>query len=412
MALVPSQLQPWRPLWIFALPLLSALLARHASGIRDGADPTDDIGQLTPGSEENATQPNASAAATSPPESHHLPYCEALADQGIAPAGPKASAHAARLARAGRPFLPDEEQAGFVRLGLEDGGGASCQASPVAVFVLGPPASGKAAAVEQLKAELSLDGGEGPSGYDAVLLDGDILREHHRGYQDLLAWGQDQKCIVKEAWKLLRPRLREVKLRLMERATAAYCRRNLVLPSTCVKWEACAQNVATLKQKGYNVSVIGVYGPREAVIKRGLSLADRSGEAYSVKTFTHSLVAFIPIMALGNGRCELVNNTAALPLVSASASCPNQDAYSPAAALATPFLTQVQDEVIQGAAISHEEYAKAEEQMGIASQALIGRNTSAGQDNGGAVSTHAVGRALLLLPFFATVFLTPTGHLQ
>lgn len=238
-------------------------------------------------------------------------------------------------------FTPEEEAAVFETLGL----GSKCQEHPKATWILGPSASGKSTVTRTVVEESVRE--------DAVLLDGDVLRKAHPGYMNLVNFGLDHSCIFKTAWPRVFKIIKAAKAKLLRLATDPNCQRNLLAPETCTKVHRCKRDIDRLQEQGYSVDVLAVFGPKEAIVKRGKSRGDSSGKAYSAKKFSHALAAFTPTMEAANGECILVDNTVLPPTVAMKVPCPGG------------AMRRVEDLAIQGAQVTHEEFAEAQQKIGV-----------------------------------------------
>jgi len=260
------------------------------------------------------------------------------------------------------PFTEEELKIGFAELGYKKDDKAACQEHPQAFWIMGASASGKSTVTRALHDFADCDACTHLAG-SVVVIDGDVLREHHASYQQLIQFGRKHDCIVKDAWPLLRDHLKAGKAELLAGATDPNCKRHMEVPETCTSWERCAKDMEKLKKEGYTINVIAVYGPREGITERGVKRAQNSGKAYSTKKFPMAIAAFVPIMAHGNGECFLVNNTVLPPNVSVHHKCPNQAEYDPDKL--PEYLEAVETEAIGGSHIELEEYRAAQKKMKV-----------------------------------------------
>lgn len=261
-----------------------------------------------------------------------------------------------------RAFVPEELKAIDSKVGLESTGGASCQEEPQALWVLGPAAVGKAAVLTRLRDELKLK--QAPvREFDSVIIDGDIIRRHHEGYLGLLAIGEKRKCVWENAWPNVRKVVHEVRAELLEQATSSKCRRNLIIPETCMQVRRCQKDMALLKAKGYTNDVVMIYGPKSEIKDRGHIIGERLGKVYHPKNFPSAFVSFTPIMALANGVCKLVSAMKAPPEITMSTPCRDQEKYNKTAL--PKVMLEMHKEALEKSGLEDEEYQEAVEKSDI-----------------------------------------------
>lgn len=240
---------------------------------------------------------------------------------------------AAMRGKIDRPFTAEEVSAARIQSGF---GRMACgQQEPVAVFILGPPSAGKSTAnVEKLKG-LGMpfnDAGE-PL---AATLDGDVWRDYHADYQNLVQWGLEQSppCMFMDAADILKSYTKPMKYGIYADVVKGKC--NIIIPETCSSVDRCVAQATELKSSGYKVHVIGVVGPREKIFSRGRGRQDKTGRWYNTATFDKCVTAIVPMLAMGNGHCELIDNSADWPPAGTGpatlfpSACPNMPLFGDA----------------------------------------------------------------------------------
>lgn len=214
---------------------------------------------------------------------------------------------AALRAETRRNFTPQEfaaarQESGFDRMLCH-------QEEPIAIFILGPPSSGKSSvgSVQLQQLGIPLDHQRKPK---AVTLDGDIWREHHAGYQRLVQWGMQQKtpCMFMDAADGLKDFTKPQKKKIFQDAVKDKC--HILIPETCSSVDRCVDMVMKLKAKGYKVHVYAIMANKGKVFERGKMRQDTTGRFYNTETFDKCITAVLPVMAMANGMCELIDNSA------------------------------------------------------------------------------------------------------
>ncbi|CAK0818157.1 unnamed protein product, partial [Prorocentrum cordatum] len=139
----------------------------------------------------------------------HLPFCEDLRLEAALP-------ETTRLLRAAATPFTEEEVRAARREAHADT--APCQDHPVAVYVIGPSSVGKSTASETRLQDMGLDEKE------AVVVDGDIWRSHHSGFNKLVDFGKKYNCVFKGAWDGVIKYSKAEKKKLFEFAADPECR--------------------------------------------------------------------------------------------------------------------------------------------------------------------------------------------
>lgn len=243
----------------------------------------------------------------------HLPFCEDLRLEAALP-------ETTRLLRAAATPFTEEEVRAARREAHADT--APCQDHPVAVYVIGPSSVGKSTASETRLQDMGLDEKE------AVVVDGDIWRSHHSGFNKLVDFGKKYNCVFKGAWDGVIKYSKAEKKKLFEFAADPECRRNMIVPETCSTWERCKIQFDRLKSQNYKIHVLSIIAPREDVLARGLARADKTGKHYS-GAYVKPVAAMVPVMSLANGQCEVVDNTKLPSTTLMKHDCPNSREFDP-----------------------------------------------------------------------------------
>lgn len=277
-----------------------------------------------------------------------LPFCEEIASMNTIEV-------TALVKGADTPFTPEEMKTTAEVLKFNS---ATCSKEPKAVWVLGPSASGKSTVTTMISKIIDFPMIE--SGEDAVVLDGDEVRNQHKGYMALVAFGLRNNCIFKKAWPAVQPHVKHAKAEILAMATTTDCQRNLLIPETCSKWNVCAKELSRLKRDGYTIDVAAIYGPHDAIELRGRKRADQSGKVYSAGNFVASIVAMVPMMGIANGRCMLVNNTVLPPNFTVNTPCPSQDVVG-----VTPPFAKLEAEAYNGTGMDPDIFRAAKKEMGL-----------------------------------------------
>jgi len=168
----------------------------------------------------------------------------------------------------------------------------------------------------------------------AVTLDGDIWRDHHGGYQKLVQWGmkQEEPCMFMDAADGLKTFTKPQKKNIFKDAINNKC--NILIPETCSSVDRCVEMTLQLKAAGYTVNVFAVIAARAKVFERGFRRQDTTGRFYNTMTFNKCITAVLPIMALADGTCQLIDNTQERPPSGAGPQtrmlqeCLNQDKFT------------------------------------------------------------------------------------
>jgi len=244
-------------------------------------------------------------------EPSSLPLCEDLGFGLPEPLGKRLRA----------PFSAPELERGFRRASAEAATATVASGrQPTAVWILGASAVGKSTIAPLFAQDLGIpaadpdacrsqgDGGSRICDLDAVLLDGDILRLEHAGYQEVVRDGLDRGCTWRSAYPALRSQVRNAKDTLFSQSVAR--RQNLVIPHTCQRLERdCLWMLRELLSKGYVNHLVIVEGDRDEIRRRGVRRASALGKSYAANEYAASLRSFGPMSQHANGQVLRVWNT-------------------------------------------------------------------------------------------------------
>lgn len=204
----------------------------------------------------------------------------------------------------GRDFTEAERLAARRAAGYD---GANSTAAPQAIWLIGPSASGKSTLAPRAAGWSGMlsDGG----GY--VLVDGEMFRDSHQGYQAALQEGHNMGCVWWGAYTTIRENVNKEKQAMLRDAVQAS--KNLVIPSTCLRRSQCVDVAAMLLESGYKVHIVGIYGEKEEIVRRGRKRAMEKGKRYDPREFVLALRQFAPMLRLCNGKYWMVCTTSDSP---------------------------------------------------------------------------------------------------
>lgn len=201
-----------------------------------------------------------------------------------------------------RSFRRDELRTAHEKAGL---GIATRQPNPMAVWLVGPSATGKSFMATDVALDLGIAAlGDGN---DAVLVDGHMFRVAHGGYQAVVKEGSKLRCVWRQAYPSLREQLQRQKERLLREA--ARRRLNVIIPHTCYDLSECVSWLHSLHRHGYKNHVVMVLGDRNVVELRGIMRARSSGKRYAPEEWNVALNSGFQMIALATGYAELVWTT-------------------------------------------------------------------------------------------------------
>lgn len=198
-----------------------------------------------------------------------------------------------------RGLTDPEKNASFRTAGLEPGPGKTKHSEPVAVWVIGPSASGKSFVTNKLREQIDFP----------VLMDGDAFRGAHNGYQAAVWDGffhEKPPCIWRSAWETVKPFRGKWRDELWN--TAVEQRRNLIVVEVCTKVATCVMKMDYLKSRGYVNNVIGVAIKESISERRGRARASITGKRFG-PTFALSMNAMAPVIQSANGWYRIVDNS-------------------------------------------------------------------------------------------------------
>lgn len=204
------------------------------------------------------------------------------------------------IRQVGKQFSESERTEARRLCGFET---AETVAQPQAIWLIGPSASGKSTLAPKIAAWVGAE----DQGY--ALVDGEPFRDSHRGYQAALTEGKQQGCVWWGAYVGIRENVNKEKQAMLEDAVEA--KKNLVIPSTCLRSSQSVDVAEMLLGKGYLVHIVAVYGEKEEIVKRGRRRAMEKGKRYDPREFELALQAFAPMLKLCNGQYRMVCTTIA-----------------------------------------------------------------------------------------------------
>jgi len=198
----------------------------------------------------------------------------------------------------GRPFREHElknayEMSGFYK--------AESHEKPAAIWLIGPSACGKSTRAPEL-AEIC-----GMSEDDYVTVDGDAFRDAHEGYQKAVEDGHQHGCVFWGAYVGIRETINEEKQVMLDKAMQE--RKNMIIPSTCLRRSQCIDVAKMLRSNGYAIHIAGVYGDKATIIARGRKRSAARGKRYEPREFEVALTRFAPMLRLCTAKWIMVRNT-------------------------------------------------------------------------------------------------------
>lgn len=172
---------------------------------------------------------------------------------------------------------------------------------PAAMWLIGPSATGKSTVAPYMAEWVGMS----QAGY--VLVDGETFRDSHAGYQEALASGQQHGCVWWSAYIEIRENINLEKQRLLDEAKRQ--RKNLMIPSTCLRKSQCIDVVKDLVDHGYVIHIVGVYGNMQTIIQRGTKRALQKGKRYDPREFQTTLTMVAPMLRQCTGKWRMVCTT-------------------------------------------------------------------------------------------------------
>jgi len=178
---------------------------------------------------------------------------------------------------------------------------AKSSEKPCAIWLIGPSASGKST----LALSMSEWVGIAEEGY--VTIDGEHFRDSHTGFQHALLDGQQKGCVFWGAYVGIRENINKEKQLMLEKACQE--RKHLMIPSTCLRKDQCIDVIKMLQELGYAIHIVGVYGDKDTIVKRGMKRAMEQGKRYDPREFEIALAMFAPMLRLCTGVYRMVSTT-------------------------------------------------------------------------------------------------------
>lgn len=172
---------------------------------------------------------------------------------------------------------------------------------PSALFVLGPSAVGKTYLTDATAAQLF------GSAQNAVVIDGDIFREWHQGWCEVVRHGVRRHVLHEDAWvkfKKVQTTVSEgsgsedgascalgistaLKQRILNGAVAS--RQNLIIPSCANQPEKLTAELEHLAAAGYKLHAVCLWAPLSATQRRGEPRSVREGKRWDGKDYDISV---------------------------------------------------------------------------------------------------------------------------
>lgn len=146
-----------------------------------------------------------------------------------------------------------------------------------------------------------------------VIIDGEAFRDAHSGFQEAIENGHQHGCTYWGAYVAIRENINNEKQLLLENAMKE--KKNLIIPSTCLRTSQCLDVAEMLQNNGYAVHIVGVYGDKETIIKRGRKRASFSGKRYDPREFELALTRFAPMLRRCTGKWQMVCTTGDVPFL-------------------------------------------------------------------------------------------------
>ena len=198
----------------------------------------------------------------------------------------------------GKPFNEEELKEAYANSGFFD---AKPSKKPAAMWLIGPSACGKSTLAPQAAKWVGME----EEGY--VTVDGEAFRDAHGGYKKAILKGRQHGCVWWGAYLGIRENINEEKQMLLESAMQE--RKHLLIPSTCLRRSQCVDVTETLKQAGYDIHIIGVFGDKDTIVDRGRKRAANQGKRYDPREFELALMMFAPMLRLCDGMWRMVCTT-------------------------------------------------------------------------------------------------------
>ena len=156
---------------------------------------------------------------------------------------------------------------------------------PLAVWVLGPSASGKTWITR--KVMRSYFGGES----NGVIIDGGKYREYHDGWQRVVKDGLSRSPpgIHKEAWDIFKKTKCSEKMKAEMFQNAVQSRQNIVVPDCVGNLDKTRRNMQQAQVAGYEVLLIAIVCSEELTRSRGELRSVEEGKTFSTRGYVDSV---------------------------------------------------------------------------------------------------------------------------
>lgn len=197
-------------------------------------------------------------------------------------------------------FSEAERKQAWEESGLHEKASNDVSKEKIALWVLGPSASGKSTVAEQVARTL------GMSGY--VTIDGDIFRQKLNAYQKVVGEARrNWNCLFWHGYPLIKNTINTEKDKLLDAARQKGMQ--LVIPHTCLKQEECTNQMETLIRANYTNHVVAMWGDAQEIYRRGHKRSEQSGKRYKESEFKKAARAIRPMLNMCNGQYYFASTT-------------------------------------------------------------------------------------------------------
>ena len=171
---------------------------------------------------------------------------------------------------------------------------------PAVLFVLGPSAVGKSYITDATALQLF------GSSHNAVILDGEIFRERHAGWCEVVLHGMKSSVLHQDAWTTFKDAKTTVEgsskpvgistaLKQRILAGAIRDRQNLIVPSCANQPERLAQEMKQLREAGYLMHAVCLWAPLSETRARGEPRSVREGKRWDGKSYDISIATVLKV---------------------------------------------------------------------------------------------------------------------
>jgi hypothetical protein len=190
---------------------------------------------------------------------------------------------------------------------------------PAVLFILGPSAVGKSFITDATAAQLF------GSSHAAVILDGELFREKHAGWCDVLMHGMRSSVLHSDAWTLFK----EVKTDVVDEQSgkttqqgistalkkrillgAIRDRQNLIIPSCANQPDKLEKDMKLLRDSGYIMHAVCIWAPLSETRARGEPRSVREGKRWDGNIYGISTATVLSVARSWALRMEAEGDTA------------------------------------------------------------------------------------------------------